>query len=324
MPNTAPPRPKISLPRLSMRKIACFVATAEAGTVSAAARQLSMSQARLSEALIDLERDLGMDLFVRHKARGVTLTHSGQQILAEARDLIRHAEAFEALARQPNAELTGSIVVGSFPTLLPFVGPSLVSGFHSAHPGVRLRFVENTQPELERALLEGTVEVGLLYDADLTPGLDKRVLFESTPYVILSKDHHLAQSNDPIELAELADEPLILMEAMPGKPDFVFSYVGITPRPIYRTTNFELVRSLVARNVGYAVLVQRPVTNVTYEGLPLVLRPIANKIPPLRVILAWPTTVHLHQRVVALLNYGEKLFARNDAYPHDGLVRGSE
>jgi DNA-binding transcriptional LysR family regulator len=315
MPNATPPRPKISLPRLSMRKIACFVATADAGTVSAAAKQLSMSQARLSETLIDLERDIGMDLFVRHKARGVTLTHSGQQLLAEARDLIRHAEAFESLARQPNADLTGSIAIGSFPTLLPFVGPPLVAGFHSLHPGIDLHFVENSQTELERALLEGSIEVAILYDADLTSGIDKRILFESTPYVLLSKDHHLAQSADPIALAELAEEPLILMEAMPGKPDFVFSYAGVTPRPIHRTTNFELVRSLVARNVGYAVLVQRPVTNVTYEGLPLVMRPLADKIPPLRVILAWSTAVHLHQRVQALLNYGEKLFSRTLPYP---------
>lgn len=316
MTNTAPPRPKITLPRLSMRKIACFVATADAGTVSAAARQLSISQARLSEALIDLEREIGMDLFVRHKARGVTLTHSGQQILAEARDLIRRAEAFEALTRQPSAELSGSIVIGSFPTLLPFVGPSLVSGFHSRHPGITLKFVENTQTELERALLDGTIEVAILYDADLAPELDKQVLFEATPYVILSKEHHFARTTDPIDLAELADEPLILMEAMPGRPDFVFSHAGITPRPIFRTTNFEFVRSLVARNVGYAVLVQRPATNVTYDGLPLVTRPIAGKVPTLRVILSWTTTVHQNQRVAALLNFGEKLFSNTSLYPH--------
>src|SRR5512139_970415 len=110
------------LPRLSLRKIALFVATADAGGVSAAARQLSIGQASLSEALLDLERDIGMDLFVRHKARGVTLTSAGQQLLVEARDLVRHAETFEALTRKPGADLSGTIMVGCFPTLLPFVG----------------------------------------------------------------------------------------------------------------------------------------------------------------------------------------------------------
>jgi len=302
------------LPRLSLRKIALFVATADAGSVSAAARQLLIGQASLSEALLDLERDIGMDLFVRHKARGVTLTSAGQQLLVEARDLIRHAEAFEALTRKPGADLSGTIVVGCFPTLLPFVGPPLIGGFQGRHPGVHLRFIENNQPELEQALLAGTVEAAILYGVDIVPALNKRFLFTATPYVLLPKDHRLAQSDAPVDLADLADDPFIQMDIMPGKTDYVFASAGIMPHPAHRTTNFELVRSLVARNLGYSVLVQRPATNVTYEGLPLAIRPIANTIPSLSVVMAWPAGLHLHPRVEALIAYAENLFTRKPAF----------
>jgi DNA-binding transcriptional LysR family regulator len=308
------PEQKPVLPRLSLRKIALFVATADAGSVSAAARQLSIGQASLSEALLDLERDIGMDLFVRHKARGVTLTNVGQQLLVEARDLVRHAESFEALTRKPDADLSGAILVGCFPTLLPFVGPPLIGGFQARYPGVHLRFIENNQPELIHALLAGTVEVSILYGVDIVPALNQRFLFTATPYVLLPKDHRLAQSDAAVDLADLADDPFIQMDIMPGKTDYVFASVGITPHPAHRTTNFELVRSLVARNLGYSVLVQRPATNVTYEGLPLAIRPIANAIPPLHVVMTWPAELHLHPRVEALIGYAESIFSRKSQF----------
>lgn len=312
MPNTPSSEQNPTLPRLSLRKIALFVVTADAGSVSAAARQLSMGQASLSEALLDLERDIGMDLFVRHKARGVTLTSAGQQLLAEARDLVRHAESFEALTRNPGADLSGNIVIGCFPTLLPFVGPPLLSGFQARHPGVHMRFIENNQPDLESALLAATIDVAILYDVDIAAALNRRFLFAATPYVLLSRDHRLAQSDAPINIAELVEDPFIQMDVMPGKTDYVFASVGIMPHPAHCTTNFELVRSLVARNLGFSVLVQRPATNVTYEGLPLAIRPIANEIPPLRVAVAWPAERHLHPRVEALIDYSAKIFSRDN------------
>ncbi len=133
---------QVTLPRLSLRKIACFVATAEAGSVSQAAQRLNLSQAALSEALIDLEHELGVDLFIRHKARGVTLTSASQQLLPEARNLVRHAEDFQALVHCSGSALSGELVVGCFPTILPFVMPKLLQGFQAAHPDVRVRLVE--------------------------------------------------------------------------------------------------------------------------------------------------------------------------------------
>ena len=143
----------MSLPRISLRKIACFVAAADEGSVSAGARRLCLSQAAMSEALNDLEKELGLDLFIRHKAIGVTLTGAGRQLLVEARRLVRQAEEFQALAGGPAANLAGELIVGCFPTLLPFLAPSLLAGFQARHPEVTPRFVEDLQLNLEHAML---------------------------------------------------------------------------------------------------------------------------------------------------------------------------
>ena len=298
----------MSLPRMSLRKIACFVAAADAGSVSAGARQLSLSQAAMSEALNDLEKELGLDLFIRHKAIGVTLTCAGRQLLVEARRLVREAEEFQALAGGPDMNLTGELVVGCFPTMLSFVAPPLIAGFQALHPEVTFRFVEDSQFNLEHAMLAGTIDLSIVYDFGVGPALERRRLYDAVAYVLLSPQHRLADSTDPVDLASFGDDPFIQIDVLPGRDDHLFAAVGIKPNIVHRTTNFEFVRALVAHNLGYAVLVQRPKSDVTTEGLPLVVRPIANPVPRLTVALAWPANLHLHRRVRAFVDFSVDTF----------------
>jgi len=298
----------VSLPRISLRKIACFVAAADAGSVSAGARKLGLSQAATSEALNDLEKELGLDLFIRHKAIGVTLTRSGRQLLVEARRLVRLAEDFHVLAGGPDARLAGEIVVGCFPTMLPFVAPRLLAGFRALHPEVSLQFVEDSQLNLEHAMLAGTIDLSVVYDFGLSPALERRRLYDAVAYVLISPRHRLAHSTKPVDLALFGDDPFIQIDVLPGRNDHLFAAIGITPNIVHRTTNFEFVRALVAHDLGYAVLVQRPKSDITYEGLPLVIRPIANPVPHLTVALAWPAELHLHRRVKAFADFSVETF----------------
>jgi DNA-binding transcriptional LysR family regulator len=98
------------------------------------------------------------------------------------------------------------------------------------------------------------------------------------------------------------------MDVLPGRDDHVFTTVGLVQRAVQRTTNFELVRALVARGFGYLVLVQRPIHDVTYDGLPFVTRAIANPISPLRVVMGWLTGLRLHRRVAAFVDFSTRLF----------------
>ena len=298
----------MSLPRMSLRKIACFVAAADAGSVSAGARQLRLSQAAMSEVLNDLEKELGLDLFIRHKVIGVTLTCAGRQLLVEARRLVRQAEEFHALAGGPAANLAGELVVGCFPTMLPFVAPLLLSGFQALHPAVTIRFVEDSQLNLEQAMLAGNIDLSIIYDFGLGPALERRRLYDAVAYVLVSPRHRLGDSTAPVDLTLFGDDPFIQIDVLPGRNAHLFAAIGITPNIVHRTTNFEFVRALVAHNLGYAVLVQRPKSDVTYEGLPLVIRPIANPVPHLTVALAWPANLHLHRRVKAFAEFSVKTF----------------
>lgn len=112
-------------PRFSLRQLHYFVAIAEAGSLSEAASRLHVSQPGLSQALTDLEKALGIQLTVRRKAHGVTLTPSGEEFLRHARELLRHSEELEFLTAGTDV-LSGVLSLGCQVTLAPTVLPPLL------------------------------------------------------------------------------------------------------------------------------------------------------------------------------------------------------
>src|SRR5687767_4248998 len=130
--------------RYSLRQLEYFVAIADAGTLSGAAARLHVSQPGLSQSLTDLERALDVQLAVRRKAHGVTLTPTGVQVLRLARELLRHADDLASVASGGGA-LSGILSLGCYVTLAPTTLPSLLQGFTALHPGLTIDFVEGTQ-----------------------------------------------------------------------------------------------------------------------------------------------------------------------------------
>lgn len=155
---------------LSLRRLAYFVAAAELGTMTRAAQRLHVSQSAVSLAVAELERELGVQLLLRRRARGLTPTAAGRRVLADARVLLRRADELRAGARDLGATLRGRLVVGCFATLAPLVLPGLLDGFAAAHPDVDLDFVEGSLVDLQAMLLDGRCELALLYDMDIEPG----------------------------------------------------------------------------------------------------------------------------------------------------------
>lgn len=290
-------------PRFSLRQLQYFVAVAEAGTLSAASQRLHVSQPGLSQAVTDLERALNAQLTVRRKAHGVTLTPTGAEVLRLARALLRQAEDLENAASGSGA-LGGVLSLGCYVTLAPTALPPLLKGFSTAHPGVSVDFVEGTQDVLQQRLLRGELDLAILYDMEVLPGIEHRTLHTTRPHILLPADHPLAD-RPSVSLAELTDEPMVLLDAPPSSHNTlaIFDSLGLTPRVTYRPTTFELTRALVGRGMGYAVLVQRPAGDRTYDGHRVVIKEIAEPVADARVLLAWPKAARLNRRALAFLEF---------------------
>lgn len=299
------------LPGFSLRQLWYFVAAAEDGTISAAANRLRVSQSAVSLALNELEKALKVQLFVRRKAHGITLTPSGAQALEQARALLRQAEDLETKTGGTSAELAGRLALGCYLTLAPTVLPRLLHGFGARHPKVTVDFTEGTQDSLQRLLLAGELDLAVLYDMEILPEIVQVELYQRAPHILLPADHPLAGGAE-VALRDLAEEPMVLLDAPPSSHHTMrlCGDAGVKPLVRHRTSNFETARALVGRGLGYAMLIQRPANDRTYEGLPVVYKPITELAGyTVSVLIGWPRHTRPTRRSAEFIAYCQDMFA---------------
>src|SRR5258706_11407939 len=174
---------------LNLRQLECFVNAADAGSMTAAADRLRLSQSAVSLAVAGLEGAVAAQLFIRRRSQGLALTPAGRRFLPQARDLLAHAEDVMADIQHEGGALSGRLVVGGFRTAAPFVLPGLLETFAAKHPAVQLDFIEAPLPDLERALLEGRCEVALVYDLNVRHGIALEALYQTEPYALFAPEH---------------------------------------------------------------------------------------------------------------------------------------
>lgn len=265
-----------SLPDFTLRQLGYLTAVADAGTIAAAAAELSVSASTLSDALADLDRIVGTPLTVRRRAHGVSLTSAGAHVVERARPLLAASREIMIGLRGEPGELVGPITIGCYPTLAPTVLPPLLHDFGEAHPRVDLHIREATHDQLEGRIESGEVDVAFVYDT-LVPGHPRRErLFALPAHVLLAADDPLALA-ETVRLEDLASRDLILLDAPPSSAHTLslFEARGLTPRIRHRTASYEAVRTLVGRGLGYGILVQRPANPASYEGYPVAMKEIS-------------------------------------------------
>ena len=285
---------------ISLRLLRYVTAAADCANVTEAARRLQVSQPSVSAAIAELEQMLGVTIFVRHHAKGVTLTPAGQRLIAEARLLLKHAEEFSKTAEALGDTDRGEITVGCFPTLASLYMPSIMLEFAERHPLITLRLDEGDQEQLLGDLAQGRIEMAFSFSNGVHSGFDTRPLLSLPAVVSLPANHRLAKAPD-VSLTELEKEPLIYFD-LPLIRDWVssvFDALAIQPNIGLRIRSYELMRGLVARGHGYAVHASVPLTSTTYDGGQLVVKPLRDIVPPAQVVSITPGS-HLMRPAVKI------------------------
>lgn len=288
--------------RATLRQLEYFVAAADTGTVSAAAERCLASQAAVSTALSELERGLGLQLFVRRTAKGVRLTPSGERLLPVARRILGDAEELHHLAGAELGEVAGPLRVACTMALSPRILPALAHAFAVHHPKVSLDLVDGLAVPVQEMVLRGEADACLLYRRQLETDLEAALIRPIQPYAVVSAEHPLA-AREAISLAELATEPLILVnpEGSRGVIEALFAEAGVAPSPAWAFSNPETVRAMVARGLGYSVFSGRPASVETFDGGKVAYVSISDPITPNDVVIAFPRNQQRTARIDALL-----------------------
>jgi len=298
--------------RYTLRQLEYFVATCDAGSVTEAAQNIPVSQSSVSAAIAQLEAALGVQLFIRHHAQGVSPTPVGRQFLVRARALLREAEELERFASDLTEAIGGLLELGCLVTLAPMVTPRLCQSFRESHPAATVELVEAGQDELLAKLRDGTVTVAVTYDLELADDILFEALAELPPYAVFAADHRLA-GRDSVAMDELSDEPLVLLDLPHSREYFrsLFMAESVTPTVAHRSKQPEAIRTLVANGYGYTIVNARPLLDRALDGRPLKTVPLAGTPRPMRLGVARLAASRPTRLVVGFLEHCRQEIARS-------------
>lgn len=304
----------------TLRQVELFAATARAGSFAAAADEQFVTATAIASAVGELERSFGVQLFRRRRAEGVVLTPAGTHLMARVGTLLREAAELQFSMRSADGELRGPVSIGCYSALSPTVLPALIESFRSLHPGIDLNIVDGPLTELIERLELGTLDLAIGYRISLPPTIEDAVLYETSVHVLLSGSHRLAHA-PTVSLHDLADEPLVLLDMPPSAAHTLdlLRTAGVSPVVAVQTSNFELVRSLVGRGLGYSLLVQRPPIGTSYEGLPVVAKRITPAPPSESAVIMWPRGIRLSERARTLADHALATVGRTQWTPGSGV-----
>ena len=251
----------------SLIQLQYFVAVANAGSFTVAARQIRVVQPTLSTSIKQLERSLGYALFDRVPRRGVRLTRRGRRFYDEASKLLKQVDKLENFVQNRSDELTGTLRLGIYQPMSVFRTPQLLRAFQQVHPDVVVDIREGSQERLVELLKSNRVDVVVSYSLIDFAQFEVETLTKIPPHAIVAPNNRLANKGS-VALQELAEEPLVLLD-LPYTGAYylgLFEAQGLTPRVTYRIEGYETVRSMVAEGFGVSVLSHRPQHNQTYVG----------------------------------------------------------
>ncbi len=236
---------------LNMDQLAAFVAAAEKGSFSAAARYLGKSQSSVSIGVNNLELDLSVTLFDR-STKYPTLTPQGERLYSQAKVLIRQAERIQSYAQEVVNEVEGELHIAIDP-LVPFdVIDSALEKLAQQYPFTQIHIVKCTSQEITELLISEGIHLGLYITHKGVPDNLEFIAIEQVEWVcVCSPDSELADMNE-VDNETLISKRQIACASMMQNP--LLSATGKISQDIWTASDQDDMIRLVEQGIGWAFL----------------------------------------------------------------------
>jgi LysR family transcriptional regulator, nitrogen assimilation regulatory protein len=241
---------------MDVKQLDYFVHVADLGSFTKAASLLSVAQSALSHQVRQLEVELEQTLLYRN-GRGVTPTDAGRRLLAHARGiLMQMRRAHDELTEERNA-MVGHVVLGLPPSIARLITVPLFKSFRKSLPNGSFGVVEGLSAAIVEWLVEGRVDIGLVYNPAPLPSIEIAPLWEEQMFLISRASAVKQRSAASIPLRELPRYPLIV----PSRPNAnrmriegQLAYLGLKPKIVFEIDGVASVLDLVYEGYGHTVL----------------------------------------------------------------------
>ena len=239
----------------TLRQFEYLVTLADTGSFAKAARLTNVSQPTLSQQVRALEDRLGVKLLER-SSTGAILTPVGRSVVSKARAVLGEVRNIEALAKSAATGLTGTLRLGTTPTLGPYLLSPIIAELHRAAPGLRLYVREGIPDAQALALSRGDLDVLLGPLPIAGDDLEVEPLFREPLHLVGAVDSELATGH-AIEPSMLAGRTLLSLDTrhhLHRQATGIAEAHGMALSPDYEGTSLDSLHQMAASGLGLTVL----------------------------------------------------------------------
>ncbi|MFZ5487241.1 MAG: CysB family HTH-type transcriptional regulator [Burkholderiaceae bacterium] len=224
-----------------------------------AAKALHTSQPGVSKAIIELEEELGIEIFARHGKRLKRITEPGQQVLQSIQVILREVGNLKRIGDEFSAQDSGTLSIATTHTQARYVLPASVARLREAYPKVNISLHQATPQEVARMVLDEVAEIGIATEslADY-PDLVTLPCYEWTHVLVLPPAHPLGHK-ERVGLEDIAHEPLITYHPSftgRGKIDQAFATRQLQPRIVLEAIDSDVIKTYVRLGLGIGIVAE--------------------------------------------------------------------
>ena len=283
-------------------RLRAFIETADRGSVKAAADSLGYTPSAISQLITALEKELGLNLFVRSQ-KGMKLTSEGEEMIPAVRSYLNHEEEIYSLAADIKGVTKGRLVIATYPSVANTWLPKIVRAFKSDFPGIQIDLMESVKSDVIRHFEQNEADIAFLVYSDPMP-YEWIPLKESEVIAAVPEDHRLAGA-DCYPIEEVMNDDFILGSW--GKEIEILDILeksGVHPEIKYTTYDTPATLALVRSGLGISFVTRQ---SAQFWSDHLVKLPLD---PPQTVTfgVALPSKEHMTRAAKKFLDYTMKFF----------------
>ncbi len=241
---------------VDVRRLSLFLAVVDHGGFSRAAQSVHISQPALSQAIAELEAELGGPLFHR-LGRGVSLTTAGTALVGPARSVMRELDAARQVASEITGLARGRLDLSALRTIAIDALPHLLGRFLESHPNIEVRLASPDDPgELVEQVRSGEAELGITVAGDSPQGLAVVPLGEQHLHMVFPPGTG-RDAAAPVTPADLTDVPLVVTPRGTSARELIEDWLGaasVEAKVAVETSQREAIIPLVLAGAGAALL----------------------------------------------------------------------
>jgi LysR family cys regulon transcriptional activator len=222
-----------------------------------AAKALFTSQPGVSKAIIELEEELGIDIFTRHGKRIRGLTEPGRAVLKAVEVIMQEIDALKRIGTEFAAQDTGSFTIATTHTQARYSLPKVVQAFTQKYPKVKLSLLQGNPRQIADMVLRDQADLAIATEAiaDID-GLVSIPCYQWEHVLVAPPEHPLLQFKS-LALEEIAAYPLITYDsAFSGRAriDQAFSLRGLHPDILLEAIDADVIKTYVELGLGVGII----------------------------------------------------------------------